>query len=253
MKKEQKNDCLKVGNGDKNMVFVHYFGGNAESWQWLAEYLKNDFTCYLINLPGFGNTEPLDRISISAFAENLEARIKALKLDTYILCGHSMGAKIVAYAAARSKNPPQHLLLIAPSPPTVEKMPVEEKKRMLKHPDRQEAITTVSNATVAALNDELFQHAVASQLEIDDKTWDWWLETGMNNDVSSHIKKGNTPTTIVCSQDDPVIPMKWIEEEVKPYFNDPKVVVLKKIGHLIPMEAPKELADIIINTCKQVY
>ncbi len=250
MKNEENTIYIRIGTGKMNLVFVHYFGGDANSWQWMAAHLKEDFTCYLLNLPGFGNTAPLETKTIKNFAEYLNQWITNLNLDNYILCGHSMGAKIVAYAAASATTPPEHLILIAPSPPTVEKMPSEEKKRMLKHPDRTEAINTVNGATVQKLDTEKFQHAIDSQLAIDDATWDWWLERGMENDVSAHIKTGQVPTTIICSQDDPVIPMQWIEEEVKPYFKNPEVIVWKNLGHLIPMEAPEKLAEALQKLLK---
>jgi len=250
MKNEENTSHISIGSGKKNIVFVHYFGGDATSWQWMAAHLKDDCTCYLLNLPGFGNTAPLETKSIKAFAEYLNHYITDLKLDKYALCGHSMGAKIGAYAAASATHPPERLILIAPSPPTVEKMPDAEKKRMLKHPDRAEATTTVKNATVQQLDEERFQHAVDSQLAIDNATWNWWLEQGMENDVSGHIKTAQVPTTIICSQDDPVIPMQWIEEEVKPYFKNPEVIVWENLGHLIPMEAAEKLANTLKNLLK---
>ncbi|HEA30767.1 MAG TPA: alpha/beta hydrolase [Leeuwenhoekiella sp.] len=247
---EEKTPHIITGTGKKNIVFVHYFGGDARSWQWMAAHLKEDCTCYLLNLPGFGNTDPLEKKSIEGFAAYINQYITDLKLDHYVLCGHSMGAKIVAYAAANAPKKPEQLILIAPSPPTVEKMPPDEKKRMLKHPDHDEAVTTVKNATVQQLDHGRFQHAVDSQLAIDDETWDWWLEKGMDHDVSAHIKTGHVRTTIICSQDDPVISMQWIEEEVKPYFKNPTVITWKNLGHLIPMEAPEKLAKTLQKLLK---
>ncbi|MGB3774378.1 MAG: alpha/beta hydrolase, partial [Leeuwenhoekiella sp.] len=245
MQIEEQKHYIKTGTGKKVIVFIHYFGGDAGSWKWMGEHLKKDCTCYFLNLPGFNNTTPLETKTIAAFSEYINEAISHLNLEHYILCGHSMGAKLVAYAAATSKNPPERLILIAPSPPTVEKMPSEEKERMLKHPNKDEAIKTVKGVCVQQLDEERFNYGVNSQLAIEDKTWDWWLEKGMGNDVSDIIKTGNTPATVICSQDDPVIPMEWIENEVKPYFKDLEVVVYKDLGHLIPMEAPRKLATTI--------
>lgn len=230
------------GSGAKAIVFIHYFGGNALSWQWTISQLENSFTCILLNLPGFGGTEALPDKNIARYAEFIKEQIEDLSLVDYILCGHSMGAKLAAYAAAKIERKPERLILIAPSPPTVEKMPEEEKKRMLKHPDRKEARNTVNNVTVQELSEEKFIHGINSQLEIEELTWRWWIEEGMNNDVSEIIKTNQIPTTILCSEDDPVIPIEWIENEVKPYFEKSEVVMWSALGHLIPMEAPEKLA-----------
>lgn len=60
-----------------------------------------------------------------------------------------MGAKLVLYAAnLMTVRKPRHIILIAPSPPTVEQMDASEKQRMLKHPEREEAIQTVEGSSI---------------------------------------------------------------------------------------------------------
>ena len=165
------NDYRITGKGQKAIIFVHYFGGDNQSWQWLVKELEDDYTCIAVNLPGFGGNKPLNSLSIPDFANWLKDLIKKLKLEDYILCGHSMGAKLVLLTAAiTAAYRPSQLLLVAPSPPTIEKMEASEKKRMLKHPDREVAIQTVKNATVQTLDKERFDHAVQSQLIIDQET-----------------------------------------------------------------------------------
>lgn len=55
---------------------------------------------------------------------------------------------------------------------------------MLRHPDRDEAETTVQNATQQSLSTERRSLVVAIQLEIDRATWRWWLLEGMNHSIA---------------------------------------------------------------------
>lgn len=240
-----------IGEGKKTIVFVHYFGGDSGSWRWMAKRLRKKHTCVLLNLPGFGSTPPLPEPSIYGFAQYINACIDELELKDYILCGHSMGAKLVLYATKiRAENKPERIILIAPSPPTVENMPKEERDRMLNHPNEDEAEKTVKGATQKKLRKKRFAYAVESQLKIDEKTWDWWLNKGMQDSIADRIKGQEIPSHVIYSNHDPVIEPNAIHEEVLPYLKNPSVIALGKIGHLIPLEAPRKLARQIKRIAK---
>ncbi|WP_276165338.1 alpha/beta fold hydrolase [Zobellia alginiliquefaciens] len=236
----------RIGNGKRTIVFVHYFGGDAGSWSWLAKRLGKKYTCIMLNLPGFGGTKPLAEPSIYGMAQYINVCIEELKLKDYILCGHSMGAKLVLYAAQiKNANLPKKILLIAPSPPTIENMSNDERKRMLNHPNRDEAANTVHGAKQKKMGKKRLLYAVNSQLRIEEETWKWWLHTGMNNNIAERIKGLDIPTDVIFSNDDPVISTEVIYNEVLPYIANPSTVALSKVGHLIPMEMPRRLARII--------
>ncbi len=240
-----------IGKGKKVIVFVHCFGGDSGSWRWMAKRLRKKHTCILLNLPGFGNTPPLPEPSIYGFAQYINACIDQLELEDYILCGHSMGAKLALYASKiRVENKPGRMILIAPSPPTVDNMPQQERDRMLNHPNADEAEKTVKGATQKKLKKKRLAYAVESQLKIDEKTWDWWLKKGMKNSIADRIKGQEIPTHVIYSHHDPVIEPDVIQKEVLPYLEQVSVVALGKIGHLIPLEAPRKLARQIKRIAK---
>ncbi|WP_179008692.1 alpha/beta fold hydrolase [Winogradskyella forsetii] len=204
-----------------------------------------------MTLPGFDNTSPLEEKSIRSFSQWISDQIKALDLDNYILVGHSMGGKLALFTAFINHDClPQKMILIAPSPPTIENMTAEEKKRMLNHPDQDSAVTTVEQSTNKKLNRKRFKYAVESQLKVDNATWKWWIETGMTNDISWAIKNIDVPTFVICSKNDPVITTNAIQEEVLPYLETAKLITFGRSGHLIPMESPRKLAKVIKKIIK---
>ena len=249
-----KNNYEIVGNGKKKIVFIHYFGGDAGSWKWLAKRLVKSHTCILLNLPGFNETELNFEPSIYEYAIFVNKQIEALKLKDYTLCGHSMGGKIALYAALMNEvNKPKKIILVAPSPPTTENMPDDEKERMLQHPNKIEAIQTVKNGIVKKLRRGKFEYAVNSQLRINTKAWNWWINEGMNHDISMGIKNLEIPTFVICSKNDPVISMDAIYNEVMPYLSKGTLIVFNRIGHLIPLEATRKLARHIKKISKIKY
>ena len=86
------------GNGSKTIVLFHYFGGKADSWEWVVKRLKKKFRIMAITLPGFGNSEPLEEPSIYHFSTYINDCIAESEVTNYILCGHSMSGKLILYA-----------------------------------------------------------------------------------------------------------------------------------------------------------
>lgn len=231
-------------NSRPTLVFIHYFGGAARSWQWVVDRLSDDYQCVTLNLPGFGKTSPLDKPSIDAFAQYVREETDRQGLASYTLLGHSMGGKIAVQVAANDTDRRvERLILIAPSPPTVEQMPTEEKERMLRHPDRDEAEKTVKNATQVSLSSQQHSLAVETQLAIDEATWRWWLLEGMDHSIADQVDRISIPITVLASDDDPVIDAETIQQEVMAVLPEADLARTRGIGHLLPLEAPNWVAE----------
>ncbi|MGB6151961.1 MAG: alpha/beta hydrolase, partial [Pricia sp.] len=217
------------GKGERTIVLVHYFGGNGESWQWVVKKLCNKFSIVVITLPGFGNTKPLENQSIFSLANYINNCIEELSLDNYLLCGHSMGGKLILYANQIAvNNKAKGLVLIAPSPPTIEKMTEEEKQTMLSISDIEAATEAAKDATFKNLTGKKLSLAVESQLQVDRETRKWWLETGMSNDISERIPGLHIPTFVICATEDTVIPMDEIYNSVLPFLYKPRLIQLSR-------------------------
>ena len=79
-----------------NLVFVHGSGCNKNFLKALAEVFK-EYNCYLIDLPGHGNSDNT--------GYNVESYVKAIsylvnKLSNVVLIGHSLGGTLVAKTAS---------------------------------------------------------------------------------------------------------------------------------------------------------
>jgi pimeloyl-ACP methyl ester carboxylesterase len=237
---------LEWGKGKSAFVLLHYFGGAALSWQWVAKAMPANTRCIALNLPGFGPAPGLDKPSLHGFADYVHQTLHSLSLEAFTLVGHSMGGKVALQVAADQPPWLRRVVLVAPSPPTQEPMPEAERQRMLKHhPGRKNAETTVSNATKATLSDSQHALAVQTHMTAEKSAWDWWLQSGMNHSIADQMGRVQVPVTVIASQDDPVIPFETIQTEVMAYFPQATLVKTAQVGHLMPLECPEFLAAVI--------
>lgn len=238
----QTVSTIEWGSGDQTLVFLHYFGGAATSWQWVAEQLP-DYRCVAINLPGFGGRAALEQSSLQQYADAVVQELARLEIEDYILVGHSMGGKIALQVAAMCDRAPSQVVLVAPSPPTQEPMPAEEKERLLNHhPSPDNARTTVTNATQQSLDQEQHDLAIKTHVVADSSAWRWWLLDGMEHSIADQVAHISVPVTVIASEDDPVISFDTIQSDVLDVIPHAELVVTQGVGHLVPLEAADWLA-----------
>ena len=238
---------IKSSDQPEVLVFLHYFGGSADSWDWVIEKLPDEYKFATITLPGFGTTPAMKTPSIQAFAEFVLQELAAKKIEKYSLVGHSMGAKIaVQIAATVPKNTIRQLILVAPSPPTFEETQEKEKEQMLHHTEPGVAEKLIKSAIKISLTDNQFALALNTQLATDETTWRWWILDGMKHSIANQIQHLDIPVTVLASEDDPVITPEVIKEQVMPYLNNAQLITTKGIGHLSPFEAPEWIAQQIM-------
>jgi len=97
--KEKKIGYRTIGSG-KTVMLVHGFGEDSRVWDQQVEFLKKN--CFLIvpELPGTGDSEFLEDMSMEGMAGALAAILENEKKTDCLMIGHSMGGYItLAFAS----------------------------------------------------------------------------------------------------------------------------------------------------------
>ena len=81
-------------------VLLHGFGTSARLWDAVTPLL--DGPALALDLPGFGDSQG-GRYSVGGMADAVQERLAGL--DSFVLVGHSMGAKVAAVLAGRRTVP----------------------------------------------------------------------------------------------------------------------------------------------------
>jgi pimeloyl-ACP methyl ester carboxylesterase len=81
------------GNG-KPVILIHGFGEDSDVWKNQIEELQKDFQLIIPDLPGSGQSELIDDMSIEGMADAVKAIADVELTPNFSLIGHSMGGYI---------------------------------------------------------------------------------------------------------------------------------------------------------------
>ena len=87
--------CRRFGRGPA-LLFVHGFPLSGFTWRKVLPALAEQFTCYVVDLAGLGDSEwtPSTDFSFEGQARRLRALADTLHLDDYALLAHDTGATV---------------------------------------------------------------------------------------------------------------------------------------------------------------
>lgn len=77
------------------VVFLHGFCEDSRIWEdFKHDLIEEKYRVVVIDLPGFGQSDVIEDISIAGMAEAVLTVLDALKLEKVVLIGHSMGGYV---------------------------------------------------------------------------------------------------------------------------------------------------------------
>ena len=226
-------------------VYLHYWAGSGRAFQAVAALLEPEYAVLAPDLGGFGDA-PVSAggYSVDAYADEVAAHIAAHELARYVLVGHSMGGKIALALAARQPAGLLGLALLSPSPPTPEPMTDEDRKASL-HAWGQplEAENTFRKITARSLPAAMRQQIVADNLRSSRAAWDAWLQHGSRENLAARLCDVRAACTILAGDRDAVMSPSVHGLETLPLLPEgTPLEIIAGAGHLLPYEAPAEVA-----------
>lgn len=97
----------------KSLILLHGWGLNFHTFDYLIEYLKEDYTVFAIDLPGFGQSDqPLNSYNLSQYVKFLSLFITELQIEKPIILGHSFGGRIAIKYVASNNEYVDKLILV---------------------------------------------------------------------------------------------------------------------------------------------
>lgn len=110
---------VSLGKGAA-VVLIHGWASSSFTWRKIYSPLSNSFHVIAVDLPGFGNSQPLPSgLSLEAVGAHITVLMDKLMIDRFAVVGHSMGGVVASYLAATFPDRVWGTVLAAPSFMTV--------------------------------------------------------------------------------------------------------------------------------------
>src|SRR5687767_5090281 len=94
---------VTTGGGDKTLVFIHGWSGNANVWNEQGPAVSNKAKLIFIDLPGHGQSDkPHTNYTTDFFADGALAALRDAKVQRAALVGHSMGVAVICRMYAKA-------------------------------------------------------------------------------------------------------------------------------------------------------
>lgn len=236
------------GSGSPTLVFLHYWGGSSRTWQPVIDRLAPVTRCVAIDQRGWGRSiGPEAGYAIENLAADATAVIEQLELDDYILVGHSMGGKVAQLLATGRPGGLRGVVLVAPAPARPTEIPDEVRAQMgVAYASRESVLVTLDSIlSHAPLSDELHEQVIADSLGGSAGAKREWPASAILQDVSVNLDRIDVPVLVVAAEHDQVEPVTLMESNVIGLIPGARLEVIADSGHLIPLEQPAELSDLI--------
>lgn len=230
------------------LVFLHYWGGSARTWDLVVDRLADRDTLTL-DFRGWSRSIALPGpYSLDRFARDTLAVLADAGVTDYVLVGHSMGGKVTQLIAASRPAGLRGIILVGSGP---------AKPAAQITPQYQEGLSHAydSDASIAGARDQVLTatelpESIKAQIATDSASGalaaraEWPLH-GIAQDITDQTRLIDVPALVVAGGNDRVEPADVLRENLLPYLDRADFTVIPNTGHLVPLEAPAELADAI--------
>ncbi|MGI5261658.1 alpha/beta fold hydrolase [Streptomyces angustmyceticus] len=239
-------EVRRQGRCGPTLVFVHYWGGSAGTWDAVVERLPADRDTVRFDQRGWGLSRALPGpYGLDQLADDLLAVVEGLGLRTFVLVGHSMGGKVSLLAAARRPAGLVGVALLAPAPPEPPAAVTVEYRNSLSH--AYDSARSVAAALDHALTATPLTGAVRSAVVRDslnsgeDARLEWPLR-GIAADVTDAARAVDVPVLVLAGEHDRVEPPHVLRRHLLPSVPRARFTIVPAGGHLLPLETPAEVA-----------
>lgn len=237
------------------LFFLHALGSSGAQWQEVIAHLDQRYDCHALDLPGFGDNPVQNCTDVAALVQWFCQVVIDSGASSWLVVGHSMGAKIATLTAARAAAGEAGLaglcgmVLLAGSPPAREPMDASRRKDMLGWVERgsisrRDADTFVSANTAGPLPERLRERAIHDVMRADPLAWRAWLEHGSREDWREEAGRLAFPACIIAGAEDGDLGAQAQRDLNLPHYAAAQEVrILAHAAHFLPYEKPREVAS----------
>lgn len=219
----------KQGSG-KRVVLLHGWGGCADSFLPVFNYLSLKFEVYAIDFPGFGESDsPPEPWDVTNYKDMLHRFFDLLNIEKAMIIGHSFGGRVAILFSASNPSYVEKIVLVD-SAGIIPKRTFKYYIRVYKFKLMKKTFMLLSSNGNKEERLEKFYNKYGSN---DYKQAGCLRQTFVkviNQDLRIYLPQIKAPTLLIWGEDDKDTPLyfgKIMEKEI----SDAGLVVFKGAGH----------------------
>lgn len=121
----------KYGNKDKTILILPGWGNTSATFYHIINYFKNNYTIYIIDYPGFGNSPlPNKSLTIYDYTNLIREFMNTEKIINPIIIAHSFGGRITTLLTGYYKEKIDKLILMDIASIKPRKTPLKKVKEL---------------------------------------------------------------------------------------------------------------------------
>lgn len=230
------------------LLLIHGAGGQHAHWPPQIRRIPNVRT-FAPDLPGHGRSGGAGRDRIAEYAASLLALLDQVGVERFIAAGHSMGGAIAQQLALDAPDRVAGLVLIA----TGARLPVNDRvlNDVLDDPDG--VIDFVVKYAYGRDADEVLRRQGRRAMKnIDPAVLHSDYLACADFDVRAALKRIACPALIIGAEVDKMAPLA-LQQELADGLPDAEFYSLEGTGHMIPVEYPDALAEIMSDWLERKF
>lgn len=250
-------DCAHTVSGEGPPLFmVHGIGARRSTWDGLAEYLRNDFTCIAYDLRGHGESPSSNLpFGLDELVADLEALRSKLGIEKAAVIGHSLGGMIgPAYARAYpSRVTALGLLSTAAFRTAEDSSKVKGVVKAMEDTSVEAMLDTLVNRWFTDDFQASHPDKVANRkkqiLETPLKVFMNVFHIYAETEMSPWLHKIETPSLVMTGELDGGCSPR-LNEQIARSLKNSELVVLQGLKHNILIEAPERVVPPVLRFLK---
>lgn len=235
----------KHGNGSKKIVILPGWGDTRETFKYLIEMLKDFYTIYILDYPGFGNSKFPDKdLTIYDYSDLVYEWINYLELDDPVLIGHSFGARIIITLTGYYNYKFSNIIIIDGAgikpKPTIKSYFRSRLYKFLKS-----LRCLIPKRKQKKYLDYLFTKFASADYRVLDISMRKTFRNVVNEDLSFYLNDIKSKTLLIWGRNDFATPVSDCIKMNKNIRNS-EVVILDNLGHFPYLDNPLLIFKIIM-------
>ncbi len=247
-----------IGNSysaGKWLVFISGYTGTFEAWELIADMLLARKECSILLIDNLGagmSPQPSGAYTSDLMAEAIINTIEHLQISSFSLIGHSLGGAIAQKIALKFPQHIENLFLLSSFAKLdhISRLFLTNRYELLKQNTDKSLVALASIPTLFAnaylANLDNISAAINSRLN-NPQTLDGMfgqLQACLQHDTVEQLPQIQCNTVIVSGDQDILVNLKH-SELMRDQIPNSKMHIIESAGHMIQLEQPLELANII--------